>query len=116
MYERGSFAIPYVIGLLVGGLNGYNIGHGLGVDSAENHADVRVQQVQTENEQIRQELTGTHRLIARLVLNDGEKTFSFQSANDQNQPETCTGHYQLKNETATAVGNLACTLMVPVTR
>jgi hypothetical protein len=82
---------------------GLNLGNILWKDAAD-HADGRVQHIQVNNEQIRHQLSPEHKLIAHLVLNDGNKTFKFETTG----PETCNGQYQVEHKTAQVVGSLTC--------
>jgi len=74
--------------------------------------DNRVHDVQFHNEQIQDELDRAH-TVGRLILNDRDHTFSFVNEAQDGTPETCTGKYEVQNDAAHVVGDLACTQMVP---
>jgi len=89
----------------------FNIGSAVG--RSLEHADDRVHDVQISNSQLHDQLARDHQ-VGQLVLNDEEHTFSFHTEDPTTeQPETCTGKYEVKNEVAELVGPLSCTQVIP---
>jgi hypothetical protein len=109
--ERGSVFVPVMAAISCFNI-GLIVGHGLGENSA--HADERVEQAQKYNQELTSELSKTHKLVAQMIVKDGENTYSFHTVNQEGQDQTCEGSYEVKNQTAVAVGNLACTVTTPV--
>ena len=116
MYERKGVR-PLTVGLIAGAclFNAANISNLITREVEEGQADDRVEKVQEQNEQLRENLLEvTPNIVGRLVLNDEAQEFDFQSQTQNGQAETCSGEYEIKDGTAVAVGDLACTQTSPI--
>lgn len=94
--------LGFVWGALVLNL-AHTIGGNLRDDTAEKVADT-----QAYNEQIEQQLSDGYRNLHKLVL-DTDDEFDFEFTNDAGETVICKGTYEIQEETAQAVGDLACT-------
>ena len=92
----------------IGDLVGYNFG------KEDANANGRVERVQAYNEELEHQLVVGGRVVAHLRVDDTAKDFRFQTVNLGGQRERCSGQYKLRNNVATATGNLACTMMTPI--
>lgn len=90
-------------------LFGLNVYHYVHETSLEHQADDRVHDIQTYNRQLQRQLEAGDRVVANLVLKDGEKTYEFHSVSPLQQQEVCKGDYKITNNQAQIVGNVACT-------
>jgi hypothetical protein len=102
----GLGALLFIVGL--------ETGHLIGQSDVDFGKHTRAAQIQ--NEQLRPQLSETHKLIAHLIVNEGKHKYSFTTVSTNNRPETCTGDYQLKRGAATLAGDMACTATIPVVK
>lgn len=115
MYEKDTFVrrtsswlVPYFVG--------YAIGFGLGYwnGSSDDPGDKKIQEAQIQNEQIYTQLDSEVTPIKGLILKTSDETFEFQTQTQNGQAETCSGEYEVKDDVAVAVGDLACTQTSPI--
>ena len=115
-YERDPINIltPVLVGAIAINLfnAGFQSGHIVGENDA--NADKRVEQVQVYNRQLQKQLEVGHTVVANLTVDDTGKHFSFKTVSAAEQNQTCRGDYEVRNDVATATGNLACTAVTPV--
>ncbi|HEV7454874.1 MAG TPA: hypothetical protein VGO07_06470 [Candidatus Saccharimonadales bacterium] len=106
-YERRSSSAlsAIVISVALGSIL-VNVGRAL------EDAPGQVKDVQIRNEQLHDQLDGAH-TVRGLIIDPEETTFRFNTTDPNEQAEICTGKYEVKNNAATVVGDLACTQVVP---
>lgn len=102
-----------------GAMSCYVIGYGAATlsghfkrSSLEDKANERIEQVQEHNAQLLDELEPDFPGMGRLVLNDETDTFEFHVTSKSEQAQTCSGDYEVTENTARPVGDIACTSMV----
>lgn len=106
----GFFWAGYTIGAITLGASMYHTGYQNGETDAS-HART----VQLENEQLQHALSSQFSPLDRLVLNEENHTYSFDTV-VQGKSENCTGKYEAHKDLATAIGPVACTQRITVSQ
>ena len=106
-------AASYLAGVVIG-VAGSTVGNLIVNNDYEKDTDYRVAQVQEYNQQIRELLSPSHKIIAKLILDDGKQKYSFRTENSDHQSEECNGKYVIDKGAAKIAGNLACTIVEPI--
>jgi hypothetical protein len=96
---------------LVGAATGFFVG---AITEARINAEPRIAQVQLHNAEVKQQLTPMYGDVGRLVLNDETDTFEFHISPEGEEPQTCEGEYEVTDDNAKIVGQIACTTTTEV--
>lgn len=97
-------------------VNSCNVGVQIGkaLERSEIDAEDRLEQIQTHNRQLEDQLIPSYQGLGRLSLNDENNTFEFHIDSSDLPDQTCSGEYKVVNNNAQAVGEIACTKKLPV--
>ena len=114
-YKEKSYLRSY-LGWTAPFLAAYAVGFGLGYlnGSSDDPGEKKIQEAQIHNEQIYTQLESEVTPIQGLILKTSDETFEFQTQTQTGQAETCSGEYEVKDDVAVAVGELACTQTSPI--
>lgn len=103
--------VPLVLTGLALLINSCNVGVHIGkaIERSEIDADRRLEQIQSHNRQIENQLIPTYMGLGNLILNDEDNTFEFRIDSTDYPDQRCTGEFEVQKNTAKAVGDVACT-------
>lgn len=99
-----------ISGVTVGIVFAFAFNTGIFLGKLTDNGDERVREVQIQNEQLQEQLSTEYGQVGNLVLNDETDTFEYRKSNG----DKCEGEYRVENDTAVAVGNIACTQTMPI--
>ncbi len=106
--ERGFNPAAPVIGAMLGFfISGYFMKIGE-INEANKEANRRVAAVQEINAQLSDQLSDSYE-ISGLVVDDKGSSFEFTSVLPGSGTESCTGNFEIVDDVARGVGNIACT-------
>lgn len=106
--ERGFNPVVPVLGAMLGF---FASRYFLTIDQlneANKEADKRVAAVQEINAQLSDQLSDSYE-ISGLVVDDEGSSFEFTSVLPGSGRELCTGNFEIVDDVARGVGNIACT-------
>ncbi|MCA9332625.1 hypothetical protein KDA00_02010 [Candidatus Saccharibacteria bacterium] len=107
--ERPRFGLIFWLTGFSAGISLCNLGHILADDS-----DSRVEKIQTYNEQIFEQLSDDQEGVQNLVLHDWSNSYSFTVSQEGQADQVCEGSYEVNNNVAVAIGDIACTVSTPI--
>lgn len=114
-HEAGDVSVGTALTVAMSGVCAAAVGaYFIGMISAGRSASDRLKEVQVQNGQIREQLTPNFNQIGSLIIDSSDHSFSFSTVSPARQPETCVGHYVVKNDAANISGALACTRSVSI--
>lgn len=99
--ERLPFMVPYLIGYVVGSII-------MAITSSNNdEAADKIRLAQINARQIQEQLAPVYQDTSNLLVDGEEFTFSYD---DNGKATSCEGVYDVKEEVATVVGDVVCSV------
>ena len=106
MYEKTP--LPVVMGTyLVGYAIGFGVAH---INMPEDHSAEAASEAQLRNGQVYKQLSAeSDQPVNELTVDIDGETYTYHTTTNTGQAETCSGSYEVRDDVAVAVGELACT-------
>ncbi len=83
------------------------------IPAIANSGEQDIEDVQRHNQEISEQLADQYTSLGNIVL-DGDETFTFTLQTEDENPQECEGTYEIDNGTANVVGDIACTIVMPL--